>query len=166
MTHIELPFDELKQDLATKLKKHGLMVLATHDKEKVYARTVLTVFDGLTGYVMMKKDSRKYNQIQANPKVALAEGSFQIEGTASLQGRPRDEKNRVYLECFKNDHPQLFERQDKVGNLDNPNMVLIKIVPDRVAFYVQGPTAEESYLNILEIDNKKAYKWTREKDEF
>ena len=45
-------------------------------------------------------------------------------------------------------------------------MVLIKIDPNRVAFYVQGPTAEDSYLNVLEIKNKKAYKWTRGKDEF
>jgi len=166
MVHIELPYDEQEQDMAAKLKKHGLMVLATTDGERVYARTVLTVFNGITGYVMAKKKSRKYTQIKVNPNVALAEGSFQIEGMATLVGHPRDEANRIYLECFKRDQPQLYERQERVGNLDNPNMALLKIEPNRIAYYVQGPTAEESYLNVLEPEKKKAYKWTREKEEF
>ncbi|MBN2334560.1 pyridoxamine 5'-phosphate oxidase family protein [Candidatus Bathyarchaeota archaeon] len=166
MAQIELPYDELKQGLAADLLKHGLMVLATCDGGRVYARTVITVFDGLTVYVIAKKDSRKYKQIEVNPHVALAEGSFQIEGVASLQGPPRNEGNLVYLDRFKAQQPKLFESQDGKGNFDNPNMRVIKIEPYRVAYYVQRPIADESYLNVLEPEKKKAYKWTREKDQF
>ena len=143
-----------------------MMVLATCDGERVCARTVITVFDGLTVYVMAKRDSRKYRQIEANPRVALAEGGFQIEGVASLQGRPRDGGNLVYLDRFREQQPKLFESQSSKGNLDNPNMMLIKVVPYRVAYYVQKPVAAESHLKVLEPEEKKAYKWTRERDEF
>ena len=166
MSEIELSYEKLKQEIMSDLVKHDLMVMATSDGEKVSARTVMTVFDKLTVYVGTKKNSRKYKQIEANQNVALASGRFQIEGIASLKGHPKDESNNAYLERFKEQQPERFKNQNSRGNFDNPSMRVIEIAPKRIAYYVQGPTAAESYIAILEPDEKRAYKLTREKDQF
>jgi len=166
MSQIELPYDEIMKDVIANLVNHDLMTLATGDGKRVYARTVMTTFEDLTVYLGTKKNSRKYQQIESNPYVALAGGRFQIEGKAKILGHPKDMENSVYLDRFKEQQPERFESQDSRGNFDNPNMRVIKIEPDRVAYYVQGPSAEESYIAILEPEKKKAYKLTREKDQF
>ena len=152
--------------MISNLLKHDLMTLATGDGERVYARTVMTTFDDLTVYLGTKKNSRKFQQIESNPYVALAGGRFQIEGKATILGHPKDEENSVYLDRFKAQQPERFESQNGRGNFDNSNMRVIKIEPDRVAYYVQGSTADESYIAVLEPEKSKAYKLTREKDQF
>jgi hypothetical protein len=83
-----------------------------------------------------------------------------------LREHPNDEENKVYLDRFKEQQPERFENQMSRGNFDNPNMRVIEINPTRIAYFVQGKTAPESYIAILEPHKKKAYKLTREKDQF
>ena len=166
MSQIELSFDELKQDMIADLLKHDLMVLATGDGERVYARTVMTVFDDLTVYMGTKKNSRKYQQIEEKPYVALAGGRFQIEGKATILGHPRDKEDNTYLDRFKEQQPERFASQDSRGNFDNPNMRVIEIAPTRIAYYVQTPKPADCYIAIIEPEKKRAYKQTREKDQF
>lgn len=166
MSQIEMSYEDLKMEMIKEIEKQDLIVLATSEGESVTARTVMCVNDGLTIYCGTKKNSRKYKQLTVNPNVALASRSLQIEGVATLGGHPLEEGNSGYLEAFKKQQPIVYENQSKRGNFENPYMRVIEITPKRIAMYVQGATAPESYLAILEPMNKKAYKLTREGEQF
>jgi len=160
MSQIELPYKDTIRMIIEEIKKHQLMILATSDGDQVTARQMRCIPDGLTIYCITNCYSRKYKQMQENPKVALAVAGLQIEGDASLLGKPLDERNVRFIQVFKEVQPEAYQMNLEKGNIDNPNAELIKIVPKRIALYIPRPSANEpgAYQIILNPVKEKAYK--------
>ncbi len=93
-----LDFDEEKIRIETLISSRNNIVLATSDKNRVTARTVYCVSDGLKIYFLTSKAYLKFKQIEKNPNVALCFDNVQIEGTAAILGHPSDKSNSAVME--------------------------------------------------------------------
>jgi hypothetical protein len=83
----------------------------------------------------------------------------QIEGYAILRGHPLDEENKDLLEAYKRTAPEAYERSMKRHFVrTRPNLSVIKVELRRVTLMVQGATAAESYMDIMEVENEKAHR--------
>ena len=157
MKQIEVPYEDMKQEMVKEIQKRKYMVLATSKGESVTARTMLCVSIDLTIYCLARPATRKHPQIVANPNVALASGNLQIEGVASLKGRPLDEGNVAYIEAYRELDPDMFEHHNRgnFGTLD-----LVEIIPKRIALYKNAylDNVPESYWDILNVDRKEAHR--------
>ena len=161
MSQIELPYDELKQEMIKELEKHKELILSTSQAEKVTSRTMRCITDGLTIYCQTANKSRKYIQMTANPNVALASGNLQVEGVAKLKGRPIDEENISYLKVLKEKVPEAYAIWSERGHFQNPAQRVIEISPHRMALYKGAVSPLDTGILILDIWKEKAFKITR-----
>jgi general stress protein 26 len=159
MSDSKVAYQELKDKAVNELEKHQLVVLATTDGEKVSARTILRISNGLTLYCLTGQYTRKYKQAAMNPAVAIAYGNLQIEGQAHAKGHPLDSENSAFIEAYKTQYPEYYERSKKI-HFNRPNMGLLKIKPSRVSLYNSAnvEAGTESFIEILDVDNKEAHK--------
>jgi general stress protein 26 len=166
MSHIELSFEETKQKIIEEIKQYQFAFLATTDGNSAYVREIRFVPDGLTLYCFTDKRSRKRKQIMKNPNVSVAYGNHkipnrgvQIEGIALLRGHPLEEENKDLLETYKRTAPEAYERSMKRHFVPSrPNLSVIKIEPRRVTLFIQGATAAESYMDIMDIEHNVAHR--------
>ena len=160
MSQIELSYEDLKQEMIKEIEKRQLKILATSEGDFVTAREVRFISDGLTMFCFTDHRSRKYEQIKANPNVAIAVGNLSIEGVASLKGRPLNEENAKYLETFREKQPDWCEHWSQAGHFQNPNMRVIDVTPKRIAMYKTRAfdKVPESYLAILNVVKEEAYR--------
>ena len=93
----ELSADALRQDIARRLEKQTSLVLATSSHDRVTARTVYCVSEGLTVYIITSRAYLKYKQMQQNPAVALCFDNVQLEGLARALGHPATAENEALL---------------------------------------------------------------------
>ena len=98
MSQVELYYEELEKEFIDALADLGRedlhterAVLATSYKDKVTARRVRLLSDGLTLYGWTINNSRKAEQILANPNVSVVVEYIQIDGVASIKGHPINE---------------------------------------------------------------------------
>lgn len=152
MSPTELSYEELKQEIIDELKKQPTGALATSDGEDVTNRYMLVLSDELTLYCFTDVDFRKCKQISVNPKVSVAIGSLQIDGTAVIKGRPLDEENARFIEIFKEKLPEIYKVHE---NLSIPREAarVIEITPRRIARYNNG------LLDVLNIPKEKAHRF-------
>lgn len=152
----ELDFEEKKKELIRFLesKKNKTMVLATSYKERVLARNVLVVSDGLDLYFFTWGHSRKCMQIEKNPKVALCKDQVQIEGVAEILGNLLDESVKKYTDVMRGKFPEAIKSWER-----RPGMVILKVKPTLVV--TGGSFDSEVYIDFLDLENEKAYseKW-------
>lgn len=162
MSQIELSYEDMKQEMIKEIQKHQFVVLATSEGESVTARSMLLISNGLKIFFMTNPNYRKYNQIMANPNVAIAAGNLQIEGVASLKGHPLDEENAEYIKAFKDTQPDFYERSTRV-NFKRPDVRVIEVVPKRIALYTSGDmvSGAEPYIDILNTVKEEAHRVTR-----
>ena len=166
MSHINLSYEDTKQTIIEEITKYQFGYLATTDGEAAYVREIRFIPDDLTLYCFTDKRSRKRKQIMKNPNVAVAYGNnkvpnrgVQIEGHALLRGHPLDEENRDMHEAYKITAPEAYERSMKRHFVrSRPNLSVIKIEPRRATLMIQGPTAAESYLDIIDIEHEMAHR--------
>lgn len=162
MSESKLLYDDLEDKAIKELEKHRLVVFATTDGEKVSARTILRISNGLTLYCLTGQYTRKYNQVTRNPNVAIASGNLQIEGQAFAKGHPLDSENVSFVEAYKTQYPDLYERSIKI-HFQRSNMGLLEIKPSRVALYHSANIEDgtESIIEILDVVNREAHKVAR-----
>jgi general stress protein 26 len=147
----ELDYDQKMEDVIQSLKGDKVIVLATSSDNRVTARTVSYVNDGLDICFLSWEHHTKCVQIRDNPRVALCKHNMQIEGTAEILGNALDPKNSKYADIFKKRLPQefqIFSSQD--------GMVIVKVAPTRVTTMVN--LNDWLYLETLDIENGKAYR--------
>ena len=162
--------------MITEIQKHDHGILATSDGEYVTARKVRLVADRLTIYCFTDRRSRKYQQIMANPNVAIATDNIQIEGLAPLKGHPLDEENAGFLRAYKEMRPEAYERSSRRHFPNRPEGRVIEITPRRIMLWsltesdvarnvqasvrseeaMQKDLASENYMEILDIAKGKA----------
>ncbi len=105
--------------------------LATMDGDQPRLRPVSPVrTERFTVYVANLKQYHKTGEIEANPKVELCyldQGHNQVR----ITGIAEIVTDRMLLEDIWNENPLL---RQYLGNLDNPNLIVYRIVPNRVRY--------------------------------
>lgn len=123
------------RDLASSLiKKVRFPQLATIDGDQPRVRPVSPVrTDGFTVYVANLKSYGKTAEIEANPKVEL--GYVDEEhNQVRITGRAEVVSDRKLLEEIWNSNNLL---KHYLGSIDNPALVVYRIVPSRVRYMVE-----------------------------
>jgi general stress protein 26 len=148
----EIDYGELEKEVIRLLEKIKHAVLATCAGERVTARTMSCVSDGLTVYCQTESSYTKCKQIVENPNVALCAGNMQLEGAASILGHPFADANRRFAELFKEKHPGSFSAYSHLEN-----EVVIGIEPKRVVLWKYDASGA-SYRDFLELADGRAYR--------
>ena len=144
-----LDYDALAQEVIAALSREKSIVLATSAAGRVTARTMSHVNDRLTMYFQTGNTSDKYQQITANPNIALAVRNMQIEATAEICGHPS--QNFHFCELYKQKFPQYYELYTNYAD-----ETVIKASPVKIALYkyIDGVPCRD----ILDIEQQKAYR--------
>jgi general stress protein 26 len=143
---------KLVQFLDSEDNRH--MALATSDGNRVQARIVLIASEGLDIYFFTWKHSRKFKQIERNPRVALCKDTVEIEGTAEKIGGLSDKKVAKFTDIMRRKFPDAIEKWEK-----KPGMKLLRIKP---SFAVTGASSNgDTQIDYLDLENQRAYseKW-------
>jgi general stress protein 26 len=105
--------------------------LATVDGDRPRLRPVSPVrTDGFTVYVANLRSYHKTKEIEANPKVELAYLSADHD-QVRVSGRAEVLASRALLQEIWDANPLL---RHYLGSLDNPELIIYRIVPDKVRF--------------------------------
>ncbi len=165
MSQIELSYEDSKRKVIEEIQKHSKMYLATSQGDTVTVRRMGPIPDGLTICFLTDVDSRKYKHMMKNPNVAIAAGDYlQIEGTVSLKGHPLDDENSGFIQVFKENRPEMYERSNRPGRmLQRSGSRLIEISPQRIALTVWTPNYDQEpgfrpYTLIVNTVTEKAYR--------
>ena len=147
MTSID--FDKLSEEVIAILEKEPSVVIATSQDNKVTARTMSHVNDGLAIYFQTSDSSEKFTQIKANPQIAIAVSNMQIEARAEICGRPG--ACPEFIRLFKAKYPRYYEMYT-----NREDEVLIKAEPAKIKLwkYVSGAPCCE----IADVFGKMAYR--------
>jgi general stress protein 26 len=148
-----LDYNQLSLEIEKKLEKAENIVLATSANNIVTGRTMNHVNDGLAIMFGTGGKSLKAEQIRLNKNVALICGPLQIEATAELYGHPS--KHTVYIEKNEKKFPWMKNAfpPEPDGKDDS---ILVICHPKKISFYkyLNG----ESHWDVLEVEDKKAYR--------
>jgi len=106
------------------------MVLATCKDERVTARTMSVILINEIFYFQTDKTSIKYEQIAANPLVALCLDNMQIEGVATVLGHPLHDDNNLFAITFENSYKGSFDAYSSLNN-----EVLIEVKPNKITLW-------------------------------
>jgi len=145
----KIDYSTLYSEIEKILAKEQSIVLATSFDNKVTARTMSHVNDGLTIYFQTDKTSVKAEQIKNNTQIALAVGNIQIEAIAEVCGHPKE--HRLFSDLYKSKYPHYY---DIYSSLEDE--IVIEANPIKITLYkyVNGKPCRE----ILDITHKNAYR--------
>lgn len=122
---------QLASDL---VKKVRFPVLATMDDQQPRVRPVSPVrTDGFTVYIANLKSYGKTLEIERNDKVELCYVDDD-HNQVRITGRAEVVKDRKLLEEIWNTNRLL---QHYLGSIDNPELIVYKIIPGRVRYMVE-----------------------------
>jgi general stress protein 26 len=158
MSPTALQYEETLQTALQLLKKNPFGVLATASEDRVTARQMMLVFDGLRISCFTPNFTRKYRQISANRNVALVSGNVQVEGIACIKGRTSEPQNAGFLTAVKTSLPRVYEHYRDW--LEDPNTFneVIDIIPTRIAVFF-GPPEPNRHLDVLNIDERTCFRY-------
>jgi hypothetical protein len=91
------------------------------------------IADNLTLYCYAICGQRKYEQIMENPNVAVNIDYIQVEGTATLEGHPLDDKNSDFLKVFIRTQPDAYEENNNNFRNNEIDVALAKIKPSKIS---------------------------------
>jgi general stress protein 26 len=146
-----LDFQKMKNEFVQFItsKENAVMVLATSSDNRVLARNVLTVSDGLRVYFFTWKSSRKCRQIQQNPNVSFCRDGVHFEGAAEVLGGINDEAAREYTDMFRRAFPGVIEKWEQ-----RPNMVVVAVTP---VFATIGGGDETPKVDCIDLEKGVSY---------
>lgn len=130
----EIDAQEVPRLAAEIVKKVRFPVLATIDGNQPRVRPVSPVrTEGFTVYIANLKSYGKTGEIEKNPRVELCyldddHNQVRITGVAEVV------TNRKVLEEIWNSNKLL---QHYLGSIDNPELIVYKITPNRVRFMLE-----------------------------
>lgn len=160
MSHVEVSYEELKQMLVEELKKREWGYLATSKNNHIRVGLMRMVSRGLKVWCYTDHRSRKYQQIQDNPNVGIADRSLQVEGVATLKGHPLDEENAEFIDAYRENQPENYERTSgRQFQRSRPEFRVVEIQPRRISLIKMGNTPQENVLLILDTVKEKAYRF-------
>ncbi len=119
------------------------------------------VSSGLRIWCYTDHRSRKYKHIQSSPNVAIGDKDLQIEGVATLKGNLLDKENIDFIQSYRENQPENYERTAKRQFLpERTEFKVIEVEPTRITWYKVGSSPEENVFLILDNVEKKAYRLT------
>ncbi len=127
---MQLDYSTLEQEIIGLLDQSLIMVLATAANDKVTARSMSCINEGLSIFFQTDKNFLKYEQIQANHNVALSVNNIQIEGVATVRGHILEKRNQHILDLYKARHYGSYKAYSHLK--DN---VLIEVVPTLITLW-------------------------------
>lgn len=128
------------------LGESGRMVLSTSLNDVVTSRMMSIVTVGERLYFQTDKAFRKYEQIKANPYVALCMDNVQIEGICSEIGKPSE--NGEFVCAYKKHFPSSYERYSM---LEMERLFAVTPVFIERWRYLGG----NPYIEIFDVKNKQ-----------
>jgi len=102
------------------LDRERTVILATCAGKRVTIRPMSHIRRGCDIYFQTGENSLKMRQIAENPSVAIACGTFEIEGEAAPQGRPLGDP--WFAKAYRTKHPEPFARYSAL-----PNEIIVKV---------------------------------------
>lgn len=121
---MDLDYEILKKEIVEIIERNKIMVLATSDNNRVTARSMSIINEGLKIYFQTDKKFLKYIQMENNSKVALCIDNIQIEGTVRINGHPSDNNNTRYRELYKMKHEGSYVKYSMIET-----EVVIEVIP-------------------------------------
>jgi uncharacterized pyridoxamine 5'-phosphate oxidase family protein len=113
--------DELKKTF-DRLGVKFIGALATCDGGKPTVRTMSFIVTGGKLYFQTGTDLEKYRQIEANKNVAVSFENIQIDGTAAILGRSRD--NPALMEEYRKSYKNSY---DTYSHLDKEMLIEVNV---------------------------------------
>ncbi len=147
----KISFSDLKENIIKFLEGKRGIVVATSSNNRVTARTVSFVNNGLQIFFWSYGNHTKCKQIQENPNIAMCRDNLQVEGIAKLHGSILDSNNKDYLREFQKKFPKDYDRY-----VNEPDMILVKVKP--VLFILLVNIDRMLYRDHLDIGNNLAYR--------
>ncbi|MGE5605524.1 MAG: pyridoxamine 5'-phosphate oxidase family protein [Bacteroidota bacterium] len=145
-----LNYSQLEKEAISFISVNKKMVLATCSENRVTARTISIINDGLLIYFQTDQDFIKYRQIKANPNVALSIGNMQLEGVATPIGHPLE--NSFFIDNYRKHHQSAFRLYSHLK--DN---VIIEVKPRLITFWKYDQD-HKPYRDFLNITQQIAYR--------
>lgn len=146
-----LDYSKVEKEVIDFITRNNKMVLATCSENRVTARTVSIINQGLKIYFQTDIEFLKYRQIKENSNVALCQGNVQIEGQAKITCHPFE--NPYFIENYQNRHKTAFEKYSHLK--DN---VIIEIEPNLITFWKYTEADRKPYRDFLNVKEQKAYR--------
>ena len=149
----EIDFKALAGEITALLNSTRVMTLATCSQDRVTARSISIINEGLTIYFQTDSQFLKYQQISQNQNVALSMDNLQIEGRAHIMGHPYDHENHHFLEEYKKQHELSFL---KYSHLDTERVIKVKpLLMTLWKYYDNHPCRE--ILNFNNLTSKRKF---------
>jgi general stress protein 26 len=144
----KLNYNKLSNEITERLETIEAITLATCDGDKVTARTMCPVNDGLAILFGTSRKSEKAEQIRQNAKVAFAIDNIQIEAIAEIAGHPDDNPN--FTEKYTKKYPHF-------GSLypSTPDSIVVIAWPKKITLFKY---LGKSYVDVLDIENNNAFR--------
>lgn len=149
-----IDYNELEKETFDYLNKKKHIVLATCLNDEPTARTVSHII--LDNKIYFQKDIKfdKCMQIEENNNVALCLDNYQIEGNAKILEHPLNEKNKKFLNKFKQVHEKSF---NEYSALEDEVVIEINPIFIKIWKYIDNKPYIE-YLNIMDrIATRESY---------
>jgi uncharacterized pyridoxamine 5'-phosphate oxidase family protein len=136
------------EEIFQKLRSAKEIVLATCANNKVTARMMCHINDGLTIMFSTNRNSKKVEQMKENQNIALAIENLQIEAVAEIFGPPKG--NSFFLE----EYPKKFPHLGAIYP-DTPDDLLIIAKPIKISLF---KFLGKPCTDVLEVIERKAYR--------
>jgi len=145
-----IDFEELKQEIMDLLPQNKSFVLATASQNRVTARSVSCICDGVKILFFTYNTTTKFMQLAENSQVALSGQQISIEGIAKITGGLFDDQNKLFVEKYRKIHPGTLKKYSK-GKVDQ----VIEVSPTLIKLFknIDGVPI----LFYLDLDNQTAY---------
>ena len=142
-------FKTLSDEIIGLLEKAQTVILATCANDRVTARTMNMVNDGLTIFFQASENGDKGKQIRDNPNVAIAFDNVQVEALARFTNNT-DEVGLCSTK-FKAKFPRLYE---KYADFPEEPTLVCKPLKFKLYKFIDGKVC----FDILDIKQNKAYR--------
>ena len=123
--------------------------MSTCSHNKVTARSMAIINDGLKILFQTSGLSEKIRQLNENHNVALSAGNIQVEAVAQITKNP--DELEMFISKFKAKYPGYYTKYSGL-----PNEVTVVCVPVRFALYrfVDGKPCTD----VLDVSKNRAYR--------
>jgi len=146
---MNLDYTALKAEIIKLLENTQTMTLATCSENRVTARSMAIINNGLNILFQTSGLSEKIKQLTANPNIAFSTGNIQVEAVAQLTKDPGEVQ--AFINKYKVKYPQYFSTYSGM-----PDEVTVVCKPTRFALYkfVDGKPCTD----ILDPNESLAYR--------
>ncbi len=125
-----LNYDETIKSFYDKIGEAKKFVLATSKDNQPTARMMSCIIIDNVFCIQTDRFFTKYNQMIANPKVAICNDNIQIEGIAQENGHPLDKKNELFAKMFEKYYPSSFQMYTHLKN-----ETVFQIIPTKITLW-------------------------------